>query len=287
MKTTKFYVLVLILATSCSLKEVEENTNLKVENEYQTITTPTYSSRETRVESATGNFGKYANLFAGHDATIAITSHRNNPMETETIMAYYDPVNVTGTKSIGNTVQPENIIINGKALFQPNTKSSGGNIREMFGNRVSFGLSGCSPLSKSSNEEDVTLYAPEMIGIDFPEISEENHFPLCYYKNFVVRWNKDEKNENGVIILVKWNGTMVFGEDYSSSYICRSVCVPDNGEAELNEDIFDGIPDTSLCRLYVFRGDVENMDIEEATYQVLAEVHDVINFVLIRNLESI
>lgn len=78
---------------------------------------------------------------------------------------------------------------------------------------------------------------------------------------------------------------MIFGEDYSSTYICRSVCVPDTGEAVLPNELFDEIPDTALCELYLFRGDVENIDSESLVYKVMTEVHDMMNFVLIRNIE--
>ena len=100
-----------------------------------------------------------------------------------------------------------------------------------------------------------------------------------------IKWNKDEKNANGVLVAVTWSGDMIYVEDYSSTYICRSVCVPDTGEAVLPNELFDEIPDTALCELYLFRGDVENIDSESLVYKVMTEVHDMMNFVLIRNIE--
>lgn len=72
---------------------------------------------------------------------------------------------------------------------------------------------------------------------------------------------------------------------FSHPHICRSVCVPDTGEAVLPNELFDEIPDTALCELYLFRGDVENIDSESLFYKVMTEVHDMMNFVLIRNIE--
>lgn len=77
---------------------------------------------------------------------------------------------------------------------------------------------------------------------------------------------------------------MVFGDDYPSSYICNYVCVPDNGSAELDESMFDDIPDASYCNLYLLRGDVENIELDDTTYRLLAESHDVLDFILIRNV---
>ena len=53
----------------------------------------------------------------------------------------------------------------------------------------------------------------------------------------------------------------------------------------LPNELFDEIPDTALCELYLFRGDVENIDSESLVYKVMTEVHDIMNFVLIRNIE--
>lgn len=203
-------------------------------------------------------------------------------------MAFYEPADMTGTKSMAQSVPAEKIVINGRPIFSPGTKSSEGGIREMFGKTLSLSLSGNTSLTKSSEDGDVevSLYAPEIIHIQFPDVnSEEEELPLCYYDGLEVKWNKDEKNANGVLVAVTWSGDMIFGEDYSSTYICRSVCVPDTGEAVLPNELFDEIPDTALCELYLFRGDVENIDSESLVYKVMTEVHDMMNFVLIRNIE--
>ena len=86
---------------------------------------------------------------------------------------------------------------------------------------------------------------PKIVRISFPEVvSEDNRYPLCYYKDFVVRWNEDSANKDGIVVFVKWSGIMVFGEDYSSSYIYHIVRVPDSGSTVLDETMFEGIPDS-------------------------------------------
>lgn len=62
------------------------------------------------------------------------------------------------------------------------------------------------------------------------------------------------------------------------------ICVPDNGFVSLDEDMFEGIPDSAFCSLYVLRGDVEMLNSDGVSLNVVAETHDSLNFVLIRNV---
>ena len=48
--------------------------------------------------------------------------------------------------------------------------------------------------------------------------------------------------------------------------------------------MFDGIPDSAFCSLYVLRGDVEMLNSDGVSLNVVAETHDSLNFVLIRNV---
>ena len=52
----------------------------------------------------------------------------------------------------------------------------------------------------------------------------------------------------------------------------------------LDEDMFEGIPDSAFCSLYVLRGDVEMLNSDGVSLNVVAETHDSLNFVLIRNV---
>ena len=49
--------------------------------------------------------------------------------------------------------------------------------------------------------------------------------------------------------------------------------------------VFEEIPDAAYCHLYLIRGDVENIEINETNIRLLAESHDVLDFVLVRNVE--
>jgi len=233
-----------------------------------------------------GDMGNYASFMSKSDSEIGISSSRYYPLGEETVTAFYSPSDVTDTKSHINDEFAYKIRINEKAVFSSTTKSEPGSIKEMFGGPVSFSFSEDNLQTKVAHGI-VNLYVPKIVRINFPEVvSEDNRYPLCYYKDFVVRWNEDSANKDGIIVFVKWSGIMVFGEDYSSSYIYHIIRVPDSGSTVLDETMFEGIPDAAYCSLGLLRGVSENIEFNDETIKVLAESHDILDFVLVRNIVS-
>jgi len=150
---------------------------------------------------------------------------------------------------------------------------------------VSFEIG--SVTKSGQSDSTIELYIPEIINITAPEVKSENEmFPLCYYDGFVLKWNPDLKNENGVLVVVEWYGTMVFGADNPDAYVRHVDLLPDNGEAVLSNHLFDDIPDTALCHLMVIRGDLENVIIDNASHKLVGETHASLPFVLIRELSQ-
>ena len=85
----------------------------------------------------------------------------------------------------------------------------------------------------------------------------------------------DDKNENGV-----------FGEDYPNAYIRSTDVFPDIGKTCINPQMFDGIPDTALCTLTILRGSIENELVNGYSCKLVAESHQCIQFILIRNVKK-
>lgn len=275
-----------ICLNSCTDEKFVGN-NVTEINDLEVNVTDESFMRDVQVTEGYGDFGKYSSYLIRADATIGISSSRYYPLGDEAVMAYYDPVHVARTKGAMADIDAENFLMNGRALFSPLTKSESGQVYGMFGGPISFSLRGAAVATKGNDGGGVELYAPEIVRIEFPTVtSEQNRYPLCYYKNFVVRWNADSKNRNGILIIVRWSGMMVFGEDYSSSYICRAVRSEDTGSFELDESMFAGIPDAALCSLCLLRGDFEDVEIDDAKLRVLAETHDELDFVLVRSIET-
>lgn len=273
--------------SSCtkSSKEIVEKEAQVGDNFVLNITNDCFM-QSVNISEIHSEIGKYAEMFRDSCETIGISSSRYYPLGEETVLAFYDPWDQIQTKGGTPGIDVGKIKINGHCLFTPATKAGSGNITALFGNSVTFNVSEFAPVTKSGNSDNIALYAPQIVRIEFPSVNNEDElFPLCYYQNFVVKWNKDTNNENGIAILIKWNGSMAYGEDYASSYVYHSICVPDNGIAELPTSMFTGIPDAAICELYVLRGDVESLEMNENNLRLLAESHDVLSFILVRNTE--
>lgn len=120
--------------------------------------------------------------------------------------------------------------------------------------------------------------------VSWPADDGETQFIPIRVLDDVVETGRTHRSARYVPI-VKWNGMMVFGEDYSSSYVYHVTCVPDTGTAELDESMFDGIPDTAFCSMCLLRGDIDNIMVDEDKFRLLVESHDVLDFVLVRNIK--
>ena len=272
---------VLLPLSSCTeIQLIEESASSHKSKIQVTVASGDYMNGKNICETH-GEFGKYKSYFSNPDATIGVSSSRYYQLGEEKVFAFYDP----GVKTKSVDDHSYDIQLNSRALFSPSTKSGDGFISQIFGSKARFGISGLRSETKTTGSEEVELYAPSIIRIEFPSVSEDIRYPLCYYKNFIVRWNQDENNDNGVIIHVVWNGTMVFGDDYSNSYVTHTVCVPDTGVAELDDVMFDGIPDAAYCRMYLYRGDLDNIEVNEENYRIFVETHDVLDFIIVRNIE--
>jgi len=137
-------------------------------------------------------------------------------------------------------------------------------------------------------EGQANLYVPKLIQIENPVVSsEDEEYPLCYYRDFVLEWNRDDDNSNGVMVAVEWTGTMIFGESHPDAYIRNTGHFDDTGIANLPKELFEGIPDTALCFLTILRGDIDNIVVDESSYKVYGESHAVLPFILIREITNI
>lgn len=181
-----------------------------------------------------------------------------------------------------HSVRINDVILDSEHTRSPSTA----NLRVMYGQDVEFEIT-CKVPSRADDENIITtrLYVPQLISVTSPKITDmEDLYPLCDYKNFVLKWNKDEKNSNGILVIVEWLGTCCYGDSNPAAYIRRVDCVQDTGETVLKKELFEGIPDTAVCHLTILRGSVENVVFEDYSYKLLGEAHTSFPFILIREL---
>lgn len=282
---SKYFILFsVLLFSSCMKHEEYVKHEDSVSDIMVTISKRDSSTDNHNIIKVHGDIGKYAMYFKDTDAQIGLVSSRYRS-GTERVFAYHTPPK-TSTKSTSMINRERDIQINGRDLFSPMAQNQKGSVTSMFGQDVTFDFSRGSVATKGEHNPTASMYVPTILRISTPQmISETQKTPLCYYDLFTVRWNADRKNSNGVMIIIRWRGSVLFGND-SPSQVCHTVCVTDNGQAVLDESMFEGIPDTAFCEMYLVRGNIENIDVDQIEYQLLAETFDMINFVLIRNIKT-
>jgi len=174
----------------------------------------------------------------------------------------------------------------------------------LFGNTVTFSLSSTgidneddSNTLRSGNTGDsreVTMYVPELVEILSPRVDTESEMlPFCFYRNFIVEWNADPNNENGLLVAVEWNGSDIFGKHYGEYVINADIITQDNGRAILDNRLFDRIPQGAIARLILVRGNIEIIEnflneygVEEA-YRIVAASRAVLPFIMVREITII
>lgn len=221
---------------------------------------------------------------------IGYFSDKNNSLKEEILVvcdgSERNPLTKSSlTKSSSNI----KVLINGKDIknLTMATKANNHNVfSDLYGKEVSFTLS--SVMTKGqNNEKTVSMYVPELVEITSPKIeTEEELYPYCYYKDFVIQWKPDMKNENGLVVAVEWYGLFINGEKENKHVRNIDVLMEDDGEEILKNTLFNDIPEQALCYIILLRGNIENIDFEDSPYSIVGETHAVLPLILIRNLKE-
>ena len=294
-------VLYMLFAVSCSLDKSKEV--LQNQKAMRLALTSNKDYTPHKVEDAiAGDYRYYLKLFSKTDYQVGISSYRDGARSSVEKVSYYSGESpfVYSTRTASQELPQlissiDGIELNQKSL-EPHlpTRGADDNTLDVFGKTVTFRMRTPKVIKTRSGEEETgesgtdefDMYIPQRISILDPSASsaEENN-PLCYYGDFIVRWNADEQNVNGVLVYVEWLGGMAFGNDINETHVKRVAILPDTGEATLNPNLFDGIPDSALCTLVLLRGAIETPQGEEYSYSLIGETHHMISFILIREIE--
>lgn len=255
------------------------------------------SIAEKNVDNVLADFSnsKYLKNFTAADFTTGISAGSEHPLanaEARSFNRRYETC--SNISMLPEDVKPFHVKAGALDIDQANPitrNSSDGGLMSLFGKTSTFQIKGAIPTRNGSSQTEssgeVTLYVPELIQITSPEIkSTEQYYPFCYSKDFVLRWNADPSNKNGVLIIVEWHGTTVYQGDYQNTSVRAIDLVEDTGEAKLDERLFEGMPNSALAYLTILRGDIEDVDIEGCTYKVSGETHAYMPFVLVTKIKT-
>lgn len=292
MKRNIILVFTVILVVSCSENQIakSKDSSGSIENKV----------KQTVLYSDSTNYTKFL-----HNSSpfVGYSSNKDNPLAEEELTIINDfavnnqGVN-TGTQKARSVANFE-ISVNGVNLSEINAisdsrqrvKSSKG---ILYGTDVQFMVkrnnSSNALMSKVIAQGDTTInmYIPNLVEITSPKIENTVElFPYCYYKDFVLKWNADTNNKNGLVVAVEWYGINVKGEKVGEFVRNIDVIPNDNGQATLNNQLFDNIPQNAIAYITLLRGNIEviknNIDSSEL-YRLGAETHAILPFIMIKNL---
>ncbi|MCB9425873.1 MAG: hypothetical protein H6584_02420 [Flavobacteriales bacterium] len=163
-------------------------------------------------------------------------------------------------------------------------------VNTIYGKTITFKLKSNNALARNASEEkEVSMYVPELLEIKNPAVaSEEDLFPACYSQDFVLEWNADPKNEEGLVVIAEYFGENLVSENSTDVHITNTDIIPvDNGKAVLNNSLFDGIPDSSVVHIILLRGNVKLEEYQGETFKYYAESHVRLPIVLIKDLDAV
>jgi lipoprotein len=238
--------------------------------------------------------GKYLEFDLQTDYCASINAPKLDPLSNH-IMTSFDGINESCALSTRSVPLSDcfQVKVNGISLGRDQNETMGymaqENLKNVFGKNCDFVI-GRKSATRSERAPDTTvnMYVPQLIEITSPSVKTgEDLFPLCYYEDMVLNWNADKDNENGVMVVVEWMGTMVFGAQQPDIYMrCIDVIAEDSGTTVLKNELFEDIPDTALVYITLLRGNIENLLIDDYSYKLVAESHAILPIILIRNLKN-
>lgn len=307
MKKSIIIILFICILCSCAKNSIIESRHSGASQDYSTfvMSDKLYDQQIRKDTILAYDLGKYLEYLAPTDYVAGISSSQTNPLSKKFIYAYSGISSHCQQHTKADALDEDiHVAINDIPIL-PQLKTKGNVINNkadlapLFGTTVTFSIGASSdaitkseitPIDWDDPEPGtpIDMYLPETIEINLPSAdSEIELYPLCDYNNFLLKWNPDFNNENGVILVVEWTGIMLLGEDYSDAYIRCTDLVADTGETIINPEMFEGIPDTALCHLTILRGNVEHALVYDYSYKILGETHQCMSFILLRNIKNV
>jgi hypothetical protein len=276
------------------------NTNDNVSNLPDEIQSPEKTPQAIQ-EIIYTKSSKYARFFDSNvDREVSYGSSREHPMHIRDFSAHErkiivdakaEGINKLSTTG-GNT---ETILINGKTIdnlnnlhsniqkVQSQKASDNTTLNDFYGRDVSFEVKTTKLINDRlvSIDTSVVLYVPKMAEIAYPK-SHQSLYPVCYHDRYRLQWDKDERNDIGMVVIVEWDGSMLEGET-EDTYIRRIDIVEDNGETVIKPEMFDNIPHLAIARVSILRGNIEIAELtEDMVYKFYAESNASLNTIILK-----
>jgi hypothetical protein len=252
----------------------------------------------------------YSNIIFHSDAPmVGYSTVKQNPLAKAEMQVVNEACSSMSdsTKVLSKVSSKISFSVNGLNLTKLQTSTPDGVQRVkiaapvLYGQKINFTISkttlsnnvkGIQRSAPVNTDTTVTMYVPNLVEITSPKIeSNQDLFPYCYYHNFILSWNKDDQNSNGLVVVVEWTGVLLDGNK-TAQYVRNIDVIPnDSGSTMLNDKLFDNIPENAIAYITLLRGNVsliENYLDSQGTTEscrVVAESHAVLPIVLVRTVK--
>jgi hypothetical protein len=240
---------------------------------------------------------KYAKFFDSNvDNEVAYGSSREHPLHFRDFNAHAKKIKIENKGEIMQTSTTANklsVFINGESIEQLNSNNIVSNSqntvqqaaaldRQLYGQDVLFTLQEERIIENRPTivEKTVTMYVPQIAEITYPK-SHQSLYPICYFDRYRLKWNKDEKNTIGMIIIVEWDGSLLEGE-ITDSYVRKIDIVEDTGETIIKREMFDEIPHFAIVRVTIIRGNIDITEFNESVYKLYAESNASLHTIILK-----
>jgi hypothetical protein len=222
--------------------------------------------------------------------TEAFISYTARMYPTDTIGQQYERVRGAGD----NTISLKNGV---KIILHDDykLKNNGAKTTLQLARKVSvdYDRSGM-PMRKQKREEEsgftqnyeYNVQTATPINLIRPQVDNCYPIPMCYYDNFIVEWNGDPANDNGVVVIAEWTGGTMHGHPQAIA-MSNATLVDDTGIAVLDTNLFAGMPDEASVDLWLIRGNINTItgEGEISLGEVLESDPDLLEELLAENPE--
>lgn len=227
----------------------------------------------------------YHDYFKQTEHSAGFSSLKSNSLAKHSVVERIDIKN----EKVTNRFSINNKLIDNLSMSR---KIENSNDSDIYGKTIRFKINKSNHEGRTtddSTDTEVEMYVPELVEITNPKIENEDElFPLCYYENFVLEWNADANNEEGLVVIAEYFGNNAVPQNSTNEHILNTDVIPlDNGSTILNNDLFKDIPNLSIVHLILLRGNVTIEEIEGESYKFFAESHVRLPIILVKDLNTI
>jgi hypothetical protein len=201
--------------------------------------------------------------------------------------ALMNPLDEYSIVEIGSETEDSSSVLFNKQQLVLNKKVENSN-QNIYGKTLNISIANKNAGAKGlSVNTEVSFYVPKLIYITNPSVTNEDEiFPTCYSEDFVLEWNADINNKEGLVVIAEYLGDDL--ADSNKNHITNVDYIKnDNGKVKLSSKLFKDIPNLSPVHIILLRGNVKIEEVDGKVYKFFAESHMRLPIMLVKDLTTI